>query len=126
MTATAYTSVLYICLISSLITVSFSGKTLHYLVCTWHYQTKNTCIHSQSGNILIPSAAGWQTVAYEIFWMENLTGLDDGTAVASIVVSKLFPGLGETTLQAICKDKKKTKQTKKHSPTQEVNVSPAL
>lgn len=61
---------------------------------------------------MIPSATGWQTVAYEILWMENFTGLDDGMAVASIVVSKLFTGLGQTTLQAICKEKK-TKQTNK-------------
>lgn len=59
--------------------------------------------------------------------MDNFTGLDDGMAVASIVVSKLFTGLGQTTLQAICKEKKpQNKQTKKHSPAQEVNISPAL
>lgn len=112
LTATADISVLHISHISSLITVSFCGKRLHYLVCTWHYQMLNTRIHPQSGTYWFPllQDGRLQTVSLALTMV---------TAVASIIVPKLFTGLGQKTIQATC-------LKKKHCPTQEAYVSPAI
>lgn len=74
LTTTADTSVLHICLISSLITISFCGKTLHYVVCTWHYQTKNTCIQPPKWECIdsicyrMADCCKWNTLDGKLHW----------------------------------------------------------